>query len=229
VNRFIWRLFLPFLLLVSSLACSTATKYLPPAVSILAVPAEYATWDAASLQQASEIVSARLKEKVTGKFSVRVTGESQLSVALYDAKDLDVAEKLITERGVVVFVDMLDFYPIGDEIKPETQVILTQIDVQSASFMESQAEGQYEIPFVLTPSGAKKLADYTRENMGHFLAIARDGRVVSCPRINGEILGGQGIIAGILNQQEAEELATLLTHPPLPFPMAVVKVDPPKK
>lgn len=228
MNRFKWWLFLPFLLLGTSLACSAVAKYLPPAVTILAAPAESAIWDAAGLQQASEIISARLKERAAGKFSVQVASENQISVALYDAKDLATAQKLITEAGVVIFVDTKEVYPTGDEIKPSEKVILTQADVQTAKAQESGFDS-YEVAFTLNPAGTRKLADYTRENVGHFLAIARDGRIVSCPRINGEILGGQGIISGIFNQQEAEELAALLTHPPLPFPLVVVKVNQPKK
>ena len=224
MNNFKWRLFLPCLLLAASLACSAVAMYLPPAVTILAAPVESATWDAASLQQASEIVAARLKEKAAGKFFVKVTGENQISVALYDANDLAVAQKLITEAGVVIFVDTKEVYPTGDEIKSTEKVILTQADVRTAKAQKSQFD-QYEVSFTLNVAGTKKLADYTRENVGHFLAIARDGRVVSCPRINGEILGGEGIISGIFHQQEAEELAALLTHPPLPFPLVVVKVN----
>jgi preprotein translocase subunit SecD len=229
VNKIKWWLFLPFLLLASSLACSTATKYLPPAVTILAAPAESATWDAASFQKASEIIAERLKEKASGKFSVQVTGANQISVALYAAKDLDVTQKLITEPGLVVFADTEKIYSPGDEFETPKEVILTQADIQTASSMESQADGQAEVSFILNPAGAKKLANYTRENVGHFLAIVRDGRVVSCPRINGEILGGRGIIAGVFNPQEADELAAVLTHPPLPFPLVIVKIDPPKK
>jgi preprotein translocase subunit SecD len=229
VNSFNWRFFLPFLLLVSSLACSAIAKYLPPAVTILAAPAESAIWDAASLQRASEIVAARLKEKSTGKFSVQVKDDNQISVALDEAIDLDVAKKLITEAGVVVFVDTKEVIPTGDEIKSLEKVILTQADIQNAKAQESDFDQQYEVAFTLNPVGTKKLADYTRENIGHYLAIVRDGRVVSCPCINGEILGGQGIISGSFNQQEAEELAALLTHPPLPFPLEVVEIDPPKK
>jgi len=225
VNRVKWQFFLPFLLLASSLACSTAARYLPPAVTMLAVPAESATWDTVSLQQASEIVAARLAEKASGRFSVRVTDKNQLSVALYEAEDQVIAEKLITEMGVVAFIDTEKVYPPGAEIEatPE-QIILTQAEVRTAQAQASQFE-QYQVVFALNPAGTQKLADYTRENIGHFLAIVRDGRVVSCPRIDGELSGGEGIITGTFTQPEAEELADLLTHPPLPFQSVLVKVN----
>ena len=122
MNKIKWWLVLPLLLLASSLSCSTVAKYLPPAVTILAAPAESATWDAASLQKASEIIAERLNGKVAGKFSVQVKGENQISVALYDAKDLDVAEELITEPGLVVFADTEKIYSPGDEFESPQKV-----------------------------------------------------------------------------------------------------------
>lgn len=226
MNSLGWRFFLPFLLLAASLACSSATKFLPPTATILAAPAESATWDAASLQQASEIIAARLKEKAAGQFDVQVTGGNRISVTLVDAKDLPVAQKAVTEVGAVTFVDTQQVYFVGQEIGFKEQVILTQADIHTALAQEVQS-GQYEVSFALNPDGTRKMADYTRGNIGHFLAIVRDGRVVSCPRINGEILGGQGIISGKFTRQEAEELAALLSHPPLPFAFVVVEVKKP--
>jgi preprotein translocase subunit SecD len=87
-------------------------------------------------------------------------------------------------------------------------------------------DDQYQISFTLNSAGTRKLSDYTgeSENIGHFLAILRDGIVVSCPRVNGEIAGGKGVITGAFSQQEAEELASLMTHPPLPFQLVIAKV-----
>jgi len=223
VNKIKLRLFLPFLLLATSLACSAVAKVMPPAVTILAAPDKSATWDAASLQKASEIIAGRLKARAAGQFSVQVTGGKQINVALFDVKDLDVAQRSISEMGVVVFADVQKSYYPGDEIDPQSQAILTQVDFQSAEAQKPEY-GDYNVAFTLTAEGTKKLAEYTRANVGHFLAIVRDGRVVSCPRVTGEIAGGEGIISGTFTQQEAEELAFLLTHPPLPFPLVVVEI-----
>lgn len=219
------QLFFPLLLLAASLACSAVGKYLPPPVTILAAPAESASWDAAGLQKASDIIGERLKEKAAGKYAVKITKNNQISVELYDSVDLDVAQKLITEPGVILFIDSLDAYSLGDEVKidDKTKVVLTQVNIHSAEASALDASDQYQIAFTLNPDGTKKLAQYTSENVGHFLAILRDGRVVSCPRVTGEITGGEGIISGTF--QEAEDFAFLLTHPPLPFPLAVVKVN----
>jgi preprotein translocase subunit SecD len=228
VNKLKRQLFLLLLLLSTSLACAAVGKYLPPQVTILAAPAESVKWDAASLQKAGEIIDERLKEKVTGKYAVKTTEKNQISVELYNAQDLDIAQKVITEPGAILFIDSLDVYSVGAEAKidEKTKIILTQEDIQSADVSPSQVGDQYQISFTLNSAGTKNLADYTgeSENIGHFLAILRDGIVVSCPRVYGEIAGGKGVITGAFTQQEAEELAALMTHPPLPFQLIVTKV-----
>lgn len=228
MNKFKRQLFLLLLLLTTSLACAAIGKYLPPQVTILAAPAESTTWDAAGLQKASEMIDERLKEKVTGKYAVKVTEKNQISVELYNAQDLDIAQKLITEPGTILFIDSLDVYSVGAEAKidDKTKIILTQADIQSADVSPSQVGDQYQIFFALNPAGTAKLDEYTRqsENIGHFLAILRDDIVVSCPRVYGEIAGGKGVITGAFTQQEAEELASLMTRPPLPFQLVIAKV-----
>jgi preprotein translocase subunit SecD len=228
VNRFKRQFFLLLLLLVTSLACAAVGKYLPPQVTILAAPAELATWDAASLQKASEVIDERLKEKAAGKYAVKIAKNNQISIELYNAQDLDIAQKSITEPGVILFIDSLDVYSVGEEAKVDdkTEIVLTKADIQSTNVSPSQVDDQYQISFTLNPVGTNKLADYTGkgDNIGHFLAILRDGIVVSCPRVNGEIAGGKGVITGAFTQQEAEELASQLTHPPLPFQLVIVKV-----
>lgn len=229
MNKLKRQLFLLLLLLATSLACAAVGKYLPPPVTILAAPAESAKWDAAGLQKASEIIDERLKGKVAGKYVIKITKDNQISIELYNAQDLDVAQKAVSGQGVILFIDSLDAYSVGDEVKidDKTKIILTQADIQSADVSPSQVDDQYQISFTLNPTGTTKLDEYTSksENIGHFLAIVRDGIVVSCPRVNGEISGGKGVITGAFTQQEAEELASQLTHPPLPFPLIVAKVN----
>ena len=43
----------------------------------------------------------------------------------------------------------------------------------------------------LRPAAATRIADYTRDNAGSFLAVAMNGQVVSAPMIASTIEGGQ--------------------------------------
>ncbi|MFP5287811.1 MAG: protein translocase subunit SecD, partial [Thermoanaerobaculia bacterium] len=78
--------------------------------------------------------------------------------------------------------------------------------------------GQFRDPIVefsLTPTGSEAFAKLTGENVGQHLAIVLDNRVVSAPRINSRI-SDSGIIEGGFDQQEAQDLATVLKSGALP-------------
>ena len=70
-----------------------------------------------------------------------------------------------------------------------------------------------------TAEGAQLFETITRENTGEFLAIFLDGELMSAPRINEPISGGQAIISGGFDAEEARELARNLSFGALPVPI----------
>ena len=66
---------------------------------------------------------------------------------------------------------------------------------------QDQRTGGWETAFVLSQDAAKRFSAYTGANIGKPLAIVLDGKVLSAPRINGQI-SDNGVIEGIGNQQE---------------------------
>ena len=56
--------------------------------------------------------------------------------------------------------------------------------------------GRPEIQFQLTDEGARIFASHTSSNVGKYLAIAMDGVIVSCARIDSAITEGSGRITG---------------------------------
>jgi len=82
---------------------------------------------------------------------------------------------------------------------------------------------QPQIAFSLTPEGAKIFADHTAKNVGKYLAIVLDKRVISAPVIQSAIPGGQGVITGKFTAQEAEALVVQLRYGALPVPLKVVE------
>jgi protein-export membrane protein SecD len=77
------------------------------------------------------------------------------------------------------------------------------------------------VSFTLTTDGEKVFGDYTTAHTGEILGIVLDGKVISAPRINGPITGGQGVIEGSFTLDEANSLATQLRFGALPVALRV--------
>ncbi len=68
--------------------------------------------------------------------------------------------------------------------------------------------------------GAKKFGQITEANIGHRFAIVLDGAIQSAPSIRSAIYGGDAIITGSFQEQEARGLASVLENP-LQVPVSI--------
>ena len=142
-------------------------------------------------------------------------------------------------RGVVPpgYVRMYEMVPSGTPGQRVPQPILVKRaserglsgkHVEGAGVGHDPATGSPYVSFSLKPDGAQLFGEITQAAIGERLAIILDGEVVSAPRINGAILGGNGQITGSFTDKEAFELATSLENP-LAAPLEVKEergVDP---
>jgi preprotein translocase subunit SecD len=71
------------------------------------------------------------------------------------------------------------------------------------------------VSFSLTNDGARKFGKVTGENIGRYLAIILDNRVVSAPRIDSRI-NDEGRISGVFTSQEVADLSLTLRSGALP-------------
>ncbi len=69
---------------------------------------------------------------------------------------------------------------------------------------------EHVVSFKLNDIGSEKFYQLTNKHYGRSLAIILDGVVISAPRINEPISGGQGQISGGFTAESARELALLL-------------------
>lgn len=95
--------------------------------------------------------------------------------------------------------------------------------LSSASVQFSSTTNQPYIAFSLTQDGGKIFGDYTTNNVGRFLAITIDKKVISSPVIKSAITGGSGIIEGQFTLDQANSLAIQLKYGALPIPLKVVE------
>ena len=142
-------------------------------------------------------------------------------------------------RGVVPpgYVRMYEMVPSGTPGQRIPQAILVKRaserglsgkHVEGAGVGHDPATGSPYVSFSLRPEGAQLFGEITQAAIGERLAIILDDEVVSAPRINGAILGGNGQITGSFTDKEAFELATSLENP-LAAPLEVKEergVDP---
>jgi len=142
-------------------------------------------------------------------------------------------------RGVVPpgYVRMYEMVPSGTPGQRIPQAILVKRTserglsgkhVEGAGVGHDPATGSPYVSFSLKPDGAQLFGEITQAAIGERLAIILDGEVISAPRINGAILGGNGQITGSFTDKEAFELSTSLENP-LAAPLEVKEergVDP---
>ena len=100
--------------------------------------------------------------------------------------------------------------------------VLTGKDLKEAA-VDVNESNQPLVRFALNPDGAKIFGDYTAKNVGRYLAIVLDKRVISCPVIKSAIPDGSGVIEGRFTLAEARGLAIQLKYGSLPIPLKVVE------
>jgi preprotein translocase subunit SecD len=88
-------------------------------------------------------------------------------------------------------------------------------DIKDAKAQQAMATGAWETSFVLSQEAAHRFSDYTGSHIGQRLAIVLDGRVLSAPRVDGQI-SDNGVITGMGGQQESVDLALNLKAGSLP-------------
>jgi SecD/SecF fusion protein len=113
-------------------------------------------------------------------------------------------------------------------VKKEPERGLTGKYIKNARAIFDPGTGEPQIEFSLNEEGARLFGDITRDNVGKFLAIILDGDVKSAPRIDTPIPGGNGVIHGSFDVEEAFDLASVLLNP-LEAPVSIMEersVDP---
>jgi preprotein translocase subunit SecD len=89
--------------------------------------------------------------------------------------------------------------------------------------VQPSASGGYEIAFALKNEGATIFSDYTGANVGKFLAIVLDKKVISAPQIQTQISEGSGVITGSYTAESANAFAVQLRYGSLPVPVEVTE------
>jgi preprotein translocase subunit SecD len=213
------------------------------------------TVDPDAMSAAVGIVQSRVNALGVSEPLVQPAGGNRIVVELPGVKDPNQAIQTIGQTGTLEFIDAgSTFLPTGTVVTttlggptaavaatPTTanatptpaspfanqtfKTILTGKDLQTASVGFDQVN-RPEIDFVLTSTGGKTFGDYTSANVGKYLAIVMDKKVIECPVIQSAITGGRGVINGGqgagFTLQQAQSVVIQLKYGALPVPLKVV-------
>jgi preprotein translocase subunit SecD len=111
--------------------------------------------------------------------------------------------------------------PTAEPSGPVYHTVMTGVAIRNA--FVTTTTGQVVVDFELTDEGSRIFSDFTSQHVGEVLAIVLDKRVISAPRIEQPITGGQGQITGQFDLDSANRLATTLRYGSLPVPLKVAQ------
>lgn len=196
-----------------------------------------------AVQQSLEIVRRRIDEVGTREPTIQRQGADRVLVQVPGEKNPDAIKRLLGQTAKLNF-HMVDLdtsvqqalsgnLPAGsmlmesaDDQGPSQVVVRKRVEVSGENLINAQPTYQQNQPvvsFTFDSVGARKFGNVTREHTNELLAIVLDDKVISSPRINEPILGGNGIISGSFTVQTANELSILLRAGALPAPLTVVE------
>jgi preprotein translocase subunit SecD len=114
-----------------------------------------------------------------------------------------------------------------DSLGGQIQVIYPDAIVRGSDIARaSQSRDGVDRPnvsFELHPGGAQRFGRATTQNVGKAFAIVLDNRIVSAPLILSPITDGSGQITGSFTENEAQDLAAILSGGALSGPLTLVE------
>ncbi len=196
------------------------------------------------IDNAVNIIEKRINIYGLKEPRIQSLGSDQILIQLPGAtkEEIDQIKNLVQKTGKVEFrleckegdtgcSDFPDEKDIGKTYSLKNVIAMEGSAIASAkTAIGSGEEGlidrsAYHVSFKIKPQFVKKFAQITKENIGANLAILLDGKVVSNPRIKGEIPTGEGVITGRFTREEAQALATVLNTGALPQALKIISEE----
>ena len=144
-------------------------------------------------------------EALSTEAEVYVEGDRRIVVNIPGETDAEKTLERLGQPGTIEFVT---------EDNGEQHVWLTGEQISTARAAERQAEltdaTEYLVELTMTPDGATAFAEATEGHVGQPIYIIYDGEVISAPKVQSVITGGQAEITHMESAEEAEYLATMI-------------------
>ncbi len=202
-----------------------------------------------NMQTARGIIEDRVNGLGVSEAVVQIAGDRRILVELPGEHDPEQALTTVKETALLEFVDFgelsvqeasilyntkiqTDFQTSTDNADSSTSspnnlvfhTVITGASIKQVG-VTTDGIGNPRVIFELTPEGSIIFSEFTSANIGSMLAIVLDKEVISTPRIDDAITGGQGSISGNFTIDSANEFAIQLRYGSLPIPLKVVQTQ----
>lgn len=192
-----------------------------------------------AISRSMEVMRKRVDPTGTKEITLQPQGSDRIVLEVPGASDPEEIKTLIGKTAKLSFHDVETGLSADDiakgRLRPRQKVLYTRqgqpivinerVIVSGDDLTDAKPaydRGQPVVSFAFNLSGAKRFGTHTANNVGRPFAIVLDDEVISAPTINGPIPGGQGIIQGVGNIKEVNELSTLLKAGALPVKLTVL-------
>ncbi len=205
---------------------------------ILSVPPEIAVTQQ-NLQDAATILESRSNALGVTEVVFQTAGERIIVGEFPGATDAEEVINPIRQVGQLEFVDtgstslapgteiLTDFGLTDAPAETDGQIryntLLTGGDLRSVSVVRGQLN-EFEVAIEFNPDAGRIFEEWTTQNVGRYLTIVLDKKVISSPVIEQPILDGQGVIRGGFTADSANSLAVQLRYGSLPIPLNIEQI-----
>ncbi|MBQ9608490.1 MAG: protein translocase subunit SecD [Lachnospiraceae bacterium] len=154
----------------------------------------------------------------------RITVEIPVDTSKYDAHEI---LDDLGQPGQLLFLDETNYslWASGAEY----EAALTGADIKNAEPATDTDDvtgtREYVVSLQFTDEGTQKFADITSANIGNIIYIIYDGAVASAPRVKTAITGGNAVINGMADYDEASQLAATIKIGALPLELSQLQYN----
>lgn len=163
--------------------------------------------------------SSFVSEEKTERLVVELPGVTDVSQAI-----AEIGKTPLLEFKLLVSADS-----DGNPTYADTGLTGRYLESAQLQFVGQSGQGGLSnepiVGIAFNDEGAKLFEEITRENVGETLAIFLDGALISAPRINEAIMGGEAVISGNFQPDEARDLAENLNFGALPVPITLASTQ----
>ncbi len=161
--------------------------------------------------------------------TAKVGDSYRIIVELPGIKNIDEAISLVGKTAQLSFRE-IEASPSAQTASPSAQAVAftKETPLNGKHLKKSQVQfdtktGQPLVSLEFNDEGAKLFEEITRNNIGRPLAIFLDNEILSAPRVDEAIVGGNAVIRGNFTTEEAKNLSIALNAGALPAPVSIIQ------